>query len=272
MSNNAQQVIAAIRQQLVEVSNRNKVPHLACSLSSVEILYALYFHIMRIRPEQPNWQERDRFLLGKGHAAAVLYSVLGHRGYFDKERVFELGQNGSEFEEHPGKHSPAGVENISGSLGHALGLATGMAKAAKLTKSPAHFYVLVGDGELNEGTNWEAALFAPAHQLDNLTVIVDFNKLQGTGKSCDIMQLEDMQAKWQAFGWHTSRINGHDVDALNTVLDQGQIRPGKPRAIVADTIKGGGVSFMEDDNNWHYRIPTAEEVTQVAQELEKTLL
>ena len=270
MGNNAKFIIGSIRQQLVAVSNRNKVPHLACSLSSVEILYALYFNIMRIRPEQPDWSQRDRFLLGKGHAAAVLYSVLGHRGYFDQERVFELGQNGSEFEEHPGKHAPAGVENISGSLGHALGLATGMAKAAKLTQSPAHFYVLVGDGELNEGTNWEAAMFAPAHKLDNLTLIVDFNKLQGTGKSCDIMQLEDMKAKWQAFGWSTSRIDGHNVDALTDALDSAQIYPGKPRAIVADTVKGAGVSFMADDNNWHYRIPTAEEVQQVAQELQSS--
>lgn len=270
MRNEAKSVIADIRQQLVEVSNRNKVPHLACSLSSVEILYTLYFDIMRIRPEQPDWSDRDRFLLGKGHAAAVLYSVLGHRGYFDKSCVFELGQNGSQFEEHPGKRAPAGVENISGSLGHALGLATGMAKAAKLSKSPAHFYVLVGDGELNEGTNWEAAMFAPAHQLDNLTVIIDFNKLQGTGKSCDIMQLEDMQAKWQAFGWNTTRVNGHDIGALTNALHSESIHLDKPRAVVADTIKGGGISFMEDDNNWHYRIPTVEEVAQVAEELNKT--
>lgn len=267
MNTEAKQIIANIRQQLVEVSNKNKVPHLACSLSSVEILYTLYFHIMNIRPEQPDWADRDRFLLGKGHAAAVLYSVLGFRGYFAPEQVMTLGQNGSAFEEHPGKNSPPGVENISGSLGHALGLATGMAKAAKIAGSNAHFYALVGDGELNEGTNWEAAMFAPANGLDNLTVVVDFNKLQGTGRSCEIMQLENMEDKWKAFGWNTSRVDGHNVDALHEVLKADNIVAGKPRAIVADTVKGAGVSFMEDDNNWHYRIPTVEEVDTVAKEL-----
>lgn len=263
----SEQVINRIRQQLVAMSQRNKVPHLACSLSSVDILYTLYFQIMNIRPEQPEWAERDRFLLGKGHAAAVLYSVLGHRGYYPVEQAFELGQNGSAFEEHPGKNSPPGVENISGSLGHALGLATGMAKAAKISGQTQHFYVLVGDGELNEGTNWEAAMFAPAHGLDNLTLIVDFNKLQGTGRSCDIMQLENLEEKWQAFGWNTHRVDGHSVDALERVLNNDAIVAGKPRAIVADTVKGAGVSFMADDNNWHYRIPTAEELEQVSKEL-----
>ena len=267
MQQSTQQQIANIRHQLVEVSQRNKVPHLACSLSSVEILYTLYFDIMNIDPNQPDWSQRDRFLLGKGHAAAVLYSVLGFRGFYPCDQVFELGKDNSPFEEHPGANPPPGVENISGSLGHALGLATGMAKAAKLQGSDAHFYVLVGDGELNEGTNWEAAMFAPAHKLDNLTLIVDFNKLQGTGRSCDIMQLEDMQAKWSAFGWNTHRVNGHDCEALKQALRPEQITPGVPRAIVADTVKGAGVSFMADDNNWHYRIPTQDEVEKVANEL-----
>lgn len=265
--NSEQQTIASIRRQLVEVSLRNKIPHLACSLSSVEILYSLYFHIMNIEPEHPSLPERDRLLLGKGHAAAVLYSVLAHRGYFPQEQVFELGQNGSAFEEHPGKDSPPGVENISGSLGHALGLAAGMAKAAKLKQSQAHFYALVGDGELNEGTVWEAAMFAPAHGLDNLTVIVDFNKLQGTGRSCDIMQIEPLEEKWQAFGWNTSRIDGHDCRQLRAALVPSQREAGKPTAIIADTIKGAGVSFMADDNNWHYRIPTQDELHQVEKEL-----
>lgn len=262
-----QKYLNQIRAQLVEVSQRNKVPHLACALSSVEILFTLYFHIMNIRPNDPQWTERDRFLLGKGHAAAVLYSVLAAKGFFPKERVLELGENDSPFEEHPGKNGPPGVENISGSLGHALGLAVGMAKAAMITGMNQHFYVLVGDGELNEGTNWEAALFAPAHNLNNLTVIIDFNKLQGTGRSCDIMQLEDLSAKWRAFGWHTERIDGHDTEELRRVLSSENIHQCKPRAIVADTIKGRGISFMEDDNNWHYRIPTEDELNQVKLEL-----
>ncbi len=267
MQTQVAQDIAKIRHQLVEISCKNKVPHLACSLSSVEILYTLYFKIMQINPEQPQWSDRDRFLLGKGHAAAVLYSVLGFRGFYPTDAVMSLGEDLSPFEEHPGKHSPPGVENISGSLGHALGLATGMAKAAKLQGSSAHFYVLVGDGELNEGTNWEAAMFAPAHQLDNLTVVVDFNKLQGTGRSCDIMQLEDMQEKWHAFGWNSTRIDGHSVEELEQALAKESIVAGQPRAIVADTVKGHGISFMADDNNWHYRIPTEEELASVAETL-----
>lgn len=265
MVDSKQYIINQIRSQLVEVSLRNKVPHLACSLSCVEILYALFFEIMRINPGEPKWPGRDRFLLGKGHAAAALYSVLGFRGFFAKNDIFELGKNGSMFEEHPGIHSPPGVENISGSLGHALGLATGMAKAAKIKGLNNHFYVLVGDGELNEGTNWEAALFAPAHQLDNLTVIIDFNKLQGTGASCEIMQLEDMEKKWSSFGWCTSRVDGHNLSELTNALAVRE--DSKPRAIVADTIKGAGISFMEADNNWHYRIPTEEELIKVNQEL-----
>lgn len=257
-----------IRNQLVEISLRNKVPHLACSLSCVDILYTLYFQIMNIKPKEPEWTGRDRFLLGKGHAAAALYSVLGFRGYYPKEDVFQIGQNGSAFEEHPGLNSPPGVENISGSLGHALGLATGMAKAAKLTGSNSHFYVLLGDGELNEGTNWEAAMFAPAHQLDNLTVVVDFNKLQGTGRSCDIMQLEPLHEKWQSFGWHTHRVNGHDNDSLVRVLSKNNRVTGKPTAVIADTVKGAGVDFMADDNNWHYRIPTQQELELVRKQLE----
>ena len=258
-----------IRYQLVEVSQRNKIPHLACALSCVDILHVLYFHVMRIKPEQPDWPERDRFLLGKGHAVAALYTTLGAKGYFPATDVFSLGENDSAFEEHPGVHAPAGVENVSGSLGHALSQATGMAKAAKIKGLDVHFYVLVGDGELNEGTNWEAAMFAAAHQLDNLTLIVDFNKLQGTGESCQIMQLEPMHDKWHAFGWNTFRVNGHEPEQLLDALRESSIVENQPRVVIADTIKGAGVSFMQNDNNWHYRIPTEEELKLVAVELEQ---
>lgn len=259
--------INAIRHQLVDLSLQNKIPHLACALSCVDILYVLLFEQMNIRPKQPDWGERDRFFLGKGHAVAALYCTLAQRGYFSPQAVYALGKDHSPFEEHPGVNSPPGVENISGSLGHALGLATGMAKAAKLLNNPAHFYVLVGDGELNEGTNWEAAMFAPAHQLDNLTLIVDFNKLQGTGRSCEIMQLDDLAEKWRAFGWHTLEVDGHDYAQLKQAVSAESLAASKPRAIIAHTIKGAGISFMQDDNNWHYRLPTMDEVMQSAVEL-----
>jgi len=260
-------IVNKIRYQLVDLSYQNKVPHLACALSCVEILYTLYFDTLSISPEYPDSQTRDRFLLGKGHAVAALYSTLSQRGFFDPQDVYSLGQDHSPFEEHPGLNSPPGVDNISGSLGHALGLATGMAKADKIQQGSAHFYALVGDGELNEGTNWEAAMFAPAHKLNNLTVIVDFNKLQGTGRSCEIMQLDNLADKWRAFGWNTFEVDGHDLQELKSVLDNKAIDPDKPRAIVAHTTKGAGVSFMQDDNNWHYRIPTQEEVAATAKEL-----
>lgn len=265
MSNNpSQDVLNKVRYHLVSLSHYNKVPHLACSLSCVEILYTLFFDVMKLNPLRPDWRQRDRLLLGKGHAAAALYTMLSARGFFCPEDVNSLGTLNSMFEEHPGLKSPPGVENISGSLGHALGLATGMAKAAKISDLDNHFYVVAGDGELNEGSNWEAAMFAPAHSLDNLTLIVDFNKLQGTGKSCEIMHLEDLVEKFSAFGWNAMRVDGHNTVALKSVLEKGAIKPGKPTAIIADTVKGKGITFMEDDNNWHYRIPNLEELSDVA--------
>jgi transketolase len=260
-------IINQVRHQLVDLSHQNKVPHLACALSCVDILYALYFHAMTIKPSEPNYAQRDRFLLGKGHAAAALYCMLAQRDFFSPDDVYSLGQDSSAFEEHPGVNSPPGVDNISGSLGHALGLATGMAKASKIKGTKGHFYTLVGDGELNEGTNWEAAMFAPAHRLDNITLIVDFNKLQGTGRSCEIMQLDDLAEKWRAFGWNTLEIDGHDVEQLKAALSSDSSVAGKPKAIVAHTVKGAGISFMQDDNNWHYRIPSLEEVELSAKEL-----
>lgn len=260
-------LIAQMRYCLVAISKENKIPHLASALSCLDILYVLYFEVMKFKLTQPDWLQRDYFLLGKGHAVAALYTVLGFRGFYEKDRVFELGQNGSPFEEHPGVNSPPGVDNISGSLGHALGLATGKALAAKMSGIPSHFYTLLGDGELGEGTVWEAAMFAAAHDLDNVTVIIDFNKLQGTGRSCDILHLETLEHKWEAFGWQTFRVDGHDIAALKKVLQEDALTPGKPRAIIADTIKGAGISFMEDDNNWHYKIPTHEELETVANEL-----
>lgn len=260
------QLTAQIRYTLCEVSAKTKTPHLGSCLSGVELLTALYWHELNIDPQQPAKADRDYFLLSKGHAASLLYTTLAYRGFFPVADLLQHGKTGSRFEEHPGVHAPAGVENVSGSLGHALSLATGMALSCKIKQQPNRFYVLMGDGELNEGTVWEAAMFAAGQSLDNLVTIIDFNKLQGTGASCDIMHLEPLHEKWAAFGWHVERIKGHDLSAIRQALSNAR-QQHKPVCIIADTIKGKGISFMENDNNWHYRIPTADELLVIQAEL-----
>ncbi len=266
-----QQLAREIRYDLVSVSHHTKTPHLASCLSAVDIMTVLYWKFMNLSPTEPHALNRDRFLLSKGHAASVLYTVLAHYGFYDRDELFEHGKTGSVFEEHPGVHAPDGVETVSGSLGHNLGIALGMAKGAKLRNQSQTYYVLMGDGEMNEGSVWEAAMLAPAQKLDNLVAIVDCNKWQGTGRSQDITALEPLDEKWRSFGWKVHRVNGHDHDALSRALTRAQQsaeqQSGKPTAIIADTVKGKGVSFMEDDNNWHYRIPTLEEVMTAAEEL-----
>jgi transketolase len=265
--NDLESICRAVRYKLAEVSCKTGTPHLGSCLSAVELLVTLYWQYLRIEPSTLADPNRDYFLLGKGHAASLLYTVLAYRGFYEPQLLLEHGKDNSMFEEHPGMKAPPGVETPSGSLGHALSLATGMALTTKIKNMQNQFYVLVGDGELNEGTNWEAAMFAAKHKLDNLVLVVDFNKLQGTGRSCDIMELEFLDAKFSAFGWHVERINGHNLDEINTAYNSASSCTGKPSVIVADTLKGAGVSFMEDDNNWHYRIPTLEELDVIAQEL-----
>lgn len=262
-----QKISAKMRHTLCDVSNKTKTPHLGSCLSCVDILTTLYWRILNIDATDPDMPERDYFLMSKGHAASALYTVLAYKGFFDIDALYEHGQDGSQFEEHPGVNAPAGVEVVSGSLGHALPLAAGMALSCLIQKKSNRFYVLMGDGELNEGSIWEAAMFAAGKGLSNLVAIVDFNKLQGTGRSCDIMHLEPLEEKWRAFGWHAVRLDGHDIDGLERALKEADTIE-KPVCIIADTVKGKGISFMEDDNNWHYRIPTEDEVQQAAVELE----
>lgn len=267
MDNQLKNLRKEIRYKLVEVSHFTKTPHLGSCLSSVDLLITLYWRILNLYPDNPKHAERDYFLLGKGHAASALYTVLAYRGFFNIDKLMEHGKDNSAFEEHPGVNAPPGVEAVSGSLGHALSLATGMAKAAKIQDLGNTFYVLVGDGELNEGTIWEAAMFAPAHQLSNLVLVIDFNKLQGTGESCNIMQLEPLDEKFKSFGWFVKRVNGHCLTELEDAFNQCKLQQNKPSVVIADTIKGAGISFMEGDNNWHYRIPSQEELPIIADEL-----
>ena len=262
-----------IRRRTIETSARAKIPHLGSCLSCVELLTALYWEELKINPHKPNAPDRDRFVLSKGHGAPVLFQVLAERGFFPVQRLSEFGEAGSVFHEHPPKpgYIP-GVEAATGSLGHGLPMALGMAMAQRIQGNKNRCYALLSDGECNEGSIWEAAMFAAGQNVEHLTAIIDYNKWQATGRSQDVMALEPLADKWEAFGWHTQQINGHDFKAINKALEAARIETGKPSVIVADTIKGKGISFMEDDNNWHYRTPNEKELTAALRELNEMTL
>lgn len=258
---------AEIRMKLVEMSHNAKAAHLGSSLSCVDILVALYWQLLSIDPEDPGNPGRDRFILSKGHAASALYATLAFKKFFPAHLLDTYATAGSMLEEHPGPRSLSGVEAATGSLGHGLSIGTGMALAGRIQKQSCKVVVLLSDGECNEGSVWEAAMFASRHQLSNLLVIIDFNKWQATGRSCEVMSLEPLKGKWQAFGFNACEIDGHSMGKLVKTMKAYPDVSGKPTAIIAHTIKGKGISFMEDDNNWHYRIPTEEEVKMARKEL-----
>jgi len=258
-------VAAELRHRLVRMSNAAKTPHLGSGLSCIDILVAAYWNVLRIDPQQADDANRDRLILSKGHAATALYAVLARRGFFSEELLESFGHPGAPLAEQPAPGCAPGVELATGSLGHGLPVGVGMAMAARLKKLSHRVLVVMSDGECNEGTVWEAAMFAAARGLGNLSVVVDYNKWQATGRSNEVMQLSSFVDKWSAFGWNASEVDGHDIDAITGKLNDP--RDDQPTAIVAHTVKGKGISFMEDDNNWHYRIPTEEEVEQAAVEL-----
>jgi transketolase len=242
-------------------------PHLGSALSCVDILATLYWGILRIDPAQPDAPDRDRFILSKGHAASALYAVLAERGFFPATWLDTFARHGSPLAEQPAPHCAPGVEWATGSLGHGLPVGLGMALAGRIQNLPYRTYVCLSDGECNEGTVWEAALFAAAQKLDRLAVVIDYNKWQATGRSNEVMALPSLRDKWAAFGWHASEVDGHDPHALLHALSTLPHPSGQPLAVIAHTVKGRGVSFMEDDNNWHYRIPTAAEVDEAGRQL-----
>jgi transketolase len=258
-----------LRQRLVTTSAAAKIPHLGSCLSCVELLVQLYWQELRIDPGNPEEPDRDRFLLSKGHGAPILFQVLAERGFFPLERLEDFGKAGSVFHEHPPKpgYIP-GIEAATGSLGHGLPMALGMALAARIQHRPTRCYALLSDGECNEGSIWEAALLAASQKLHTLTAIIDFNKWQATGRSQEVMALDPLAAKWEAFGWHAQEIDGHSFPAIEQALAAARKQTEKPSVIVAHTVKGKGVSFMEDDNNWHYRTPNPEELAAALTELE----
>ena len=261
-------VAAGLRYCVLQLSHNAGTPHLASALSSVDILTAAYWRILRIDPANAFAPDRDRLIFSKGHAAIALYAALGARQFIPESMLDGYGLHGSPLAEQPAPFCAPGVELATGSLGHGLPVGVGMALASRLKRVPFKVIVVMGDGESNEGSVWEAALMAPALKLGNLCVVIDYNKWQATGRSNEVTSLAPLAAKWDAFGWETDEVDGHDLVALTKAMTLDP-EATKPRAVIAHTVKGKGVSFMEDDNNWHYRIPKTEELEKAKQELER---
>lgn len=260
-------VARQLRFQLVRMSHTAGTPHLGSALSCVDILVASYWKVLRIDPRMPDDPARDRFILSKGHAATALYATLATRGFFPETWLDTFAQHRAPLAEQPAPRCAPGVELATGSLGHGLSVGVGMALAARIQRLSHRVYVCLSDGECNEGAVWEAALFAPVHKLDHLCVVIDYNKWQATGRSDQIMALPCLREKWAAFGWTALEVDGHDTAQLTRVLSAIPDGTDRPVAVIAHTIKGRGVSFMQDDNNWHYRIPNTAEVEAARSEL-----
>jgi len=262
-----QKIAREVRWRIILNSHLTQTPHLGSCLSCVDLLVALYWKILKIEPKNSTDPNRDRFVLSKGHAAPALFQVLGMKGFYPEKDLERYGQDGTMFGEHPPTpgHLP-GIEAATGSLGHGFPMAGGMALAGKIKKQSYSTFALLSDGECNEGSTWEAALFANANKLPRMTVIIDYNKWQATGRSDEVLQLKPLADKWKSFGWMTHEIDGHNMEEILSALNAGA-QSLHPTAIVAHTTKGKGVSFMEDDNNWHYRTPNEEELGKAKSQL-----
>ena len=241
--------------------------HVGSGLSIIDILTVLYWRILRIDPTRPDWDERDRFVMSKGHAAAALYAVLAARGFFSRDVLKSYGQDASTLCGHVSTHGSPGVDHSTGALGHGLSVAAGMALASKRNSQEFRTFSLLSDGECDEGAIWEAALFASHHQLDNLIVIIDYNKLQSLDTVANTLVLEPLAEKWRAFGWSVSEVDGHDLDALTLALGTVPFEAGRPSCLITHTTKGKGVSFMENSVLWHYRPASPEERALALEEL-----
>lgn len=233
-----------------------------------ELLAVLYGKVLQVKPAEPDWSERDRFILSKGHGCASLYAVLAESGFFPLDWLETFYQNGSYLAGHITHRHVPGVEVSTGSLGHGLSIATGMALAAKRDRKTHRVFVLLSDGECDEGSTWEPILFAPHHRLDNLIAIIDYNKIQSLGTVKEVMDLEPFAEKWRAFGWATREIDGHNIGEIEEALTAIPFEEGRPSCVIAHTVKGKGVSFMENKLLWHYRSPQEEEFEAALAELE----
>jgi transketolase len=262
LNSEARQIRRLIIRMLAEAGSG----HPGGSLSSADLVTALYFNILRFNPADPNWPERDRFHMSKGHCCPLWYAVLSRTGYFPEEKLFTLRKFGSILQGHPDRKTP-GVESASGSLGQGLSIGLGMSLASRVDKKDYRVYVLLGDGELQEGSVWEAAMACAHFSCDNICAILDANGCQIDGRCEDVMGVEPLTAKWQSFGWHVIEINGHDMGAILAAYREAQTIKGKPTIIIARTVKGKGVSFMEGVIGFHGRAPTPEEAQKALKEL-----
>lgn len=257
-----------IRKWVVRMTGTAGSGHPGGSLSEVDILTALYFKVLRHDPKNPNWPYRDRFILSKGHGCPALYAALALSGYFPVESLLTLRKLGSPLQGHPDKRMLPVLEASTGSLGQGLSIAIGMALAGKLDGKDYHIYALIGDGESQEGQVWEAAMFAGHHRLDNLTAILDYNEFQLDDALLKILSLEPLTNKWRAFNWHVIEVDGHHIPRIIEALQEARQTVGKPSIIIAHTVKGKGVSFMERNNEFHGKAPTPQQVEQALKELE----
>lgn len=265
--NEIQAFCKQIRRHIIEMIYEAKSGHPGGSLSAVEILSVLFLEEMRNDPKRPDWPERDRVVMGKGHAAPVLYAVMAECGYTPVDQLKTLRKLGSIYQGHPDRRFIPALEASTGSLGEGLSVGLGMALAARLDNSPTRAYVLLGDGEIQEGQIWEAAMFGAFHKVDNIVAIVDYNRIQLDGFVKDIMEIEPLADKWRAFGWHTIEVDGHDIPALRKAYDEARATKGKPTVLIAHTIKGKGVSFMENNPKFHGAAPNKEEMEKAMKEL-----
>lgn len=256
-----------IRRDIFKVICNGGGGHIPASLSIVEILVFLYNNILKVNPQKADDRERDRFILSKGHACVALYAILAEKGFFPKLELDKFGKKGSLLGGHPDMYKVCGIEASTGSLGHGFPFGVGVALAAKLDKKNYRVFVIVGDGECQEGSVWEAALFAPQHKLDNLVVIIDYNKIQAMDHLDKIISLDPLLDKWRAFGWEVRELDGHDFSSLQEAFKNIPFVKGKPNLIIAHTIKGKGISFMENTPIWHYRLPNDKELRIACKEL-----
>jgi len=258
-----------IRKNVLRLMKAGRMGHIGGALSAADILTALYFKIMRVDPQNPQWPQRDRFVLSAGHKCLALYAILAQKGFFDSAILDTYGSLCSKLGGHPDMYKAPGVETNTGALGHGLSIAGGMAMGLKMDGIDARVYVIMGDGELAEGSNWEAAAAASHHKLDNLLVFVDRNHLQISGPTVDVMSYEPLDQRWQAFGWGVREIDGHDLKQIVENATDIPFEKGKPSVIIADTVKSKGLSFAENKVDFHYWKATDEDLAIAQRELEE---
>lgn len=257
-----------IRKAILKMVFEAKASHIGGALSMVDILAVLYGQVMNIDPKRPDWQERDIFLLSKGHACTGLYATLALKGFFPLKDLDSYSKNDSPFLSHT-SHKVPGVELSTGSLGHALSVGCGLALSFKRKFVSRKVYCLLSDGELDEGSNWEAILFASHHNLNNLIVVIDYNKIQSFGSVKDVLDLGSIRSKFESFGWNTLQVDGHNYEELISAFEKFKSEKHRPCVIIADTIKGKGVDFMENELLWHYKSPSEEQYNSAINQIDK---